>query len=229
MAKHLVRQPFQDYDLTAAERYDLWYDGAKGRAVALAEEGVLAGPLAGLSRAKTVLDVGCGTGHFSRWFANRGLSVVGLDLSPGMLAVANGRGGGPRYLRGSARRLPFPDQSIDVVAFITELGVHARSWLCPGGGHACGPAGRAPRRSQRQQPAGDVAARPVEIQGHALPRGALLRSLGASAPVEGQRGDPSHTSALADGAVAWRRAEMGQNAPLWCLHRDGRLSAMIGA
>jgi SAM-dependent methyltransferase len=35
-----------------------------------------------------VADVGCGTGRITAWLAARGLDVFGLDLSPGMLAVA---------------------------------------------------------------------------------------------------------------------------------------------
>ncbi|CAN1560963.1 SmtA SAM-dependent methyltransferases [Fimbriimonadaceae bacterium] len=36
----------------------------------------------------SVLDVGCGTGRHAREFAKRGYRVTGVDLSPGMLAVA---------------------------------------------------------------------------------------------------------------------------------------------
>jgi SAM-dependent methyltransferase len=39
-------------------------------------------------RGLRVLDVGCGSGYFSRELARRGASVVGIDMSPGMLAHA---------------------------------------------------------------------------------------------------------------------------------------------
>ena len=35
-----------------------------------------------------VVDVGCGTGHVTQALAERGLSVTGIDPSPGMLAIA---------------------------------------------------------------------------------------------------------------------------------------------
>jgi len=35
-----------------------------------------------------ILDAGCGPGRDSKWFAERGFQVVGVDLSAGMLAEA---------------------------------------------------------------------------------------------------------------------------------------------
>ncbi|WP_370325024.1 trans-aconitate 2-methyltransferase [Euzebya sp.] len=40
--------------------------------------------------ARTVLDAGCGTGRVAVELARRGLSVVGVDVDPSMLAVARG-------------------------------------------------------------------------------------------------------------------------------------------
>ena len=57
------------------------------------------GPVDGLR----ILDLGCGKGRFSRELAARGARVVGLDLSPGMLAEA----GGIHRVHATARRLPF--------------------------------------------------------------------------------------------------------------------------
>ena len=39
-----------------------------------------------------VADVGCGPGHVAAYLAGRGARTVGLDLSPGMCAVARGAG-----------------------------------------------------------------------------------------------------------------------------------------
>lgn len=115
-------QPFSAFDRAAAERYDAWYESGSGKKHALAEQAMLARLLPAASPAgRTLLEVGCGTGHFSRWFGGRGFDVVGLDLAAEMLAVAAERGGGPRYVRGSALALPFADRSFDLVAFVTSL------------------------------------------------------------------------------------------------------------
>jgi SAM-dependent methyltransferase len=70
--------------------------------------------------ARSVLDVGCGTGHFTRWMAEQGLDVAGLDISEPMLTEAR-RFGGPRYVPGDALSLPFADRSYDLTALITTL------------------------------------------------------------------------------------------------------------
>jgi len=67
-----------------------------------------------------VLEVGCGTGHFSRWFEARGLHVVGADLSMEML-VESRRLRGPPCVQARAERLPFASKSVDLVALITTL------------------------------------------------------------------------------------------------------------
>lgn len=66
-----------------------------------------------------VLDVACGTGVVTRLAAERIATgrVVGLDLNPGMLAVARiAANGAPiEWLEGSALCLPFEDCCFDVV------------------------------------------------------------------------------------------------------------------
>ncbi|MDQ3554784.1 MAG: class I SAM-dependent methyltransferase [Chloroflexota bacterium] len=70
----------------------------------------------------TVLEVGCGPGHYARRLATRfsGLLVVGIDSSEAQLrrarAAALARGlTGCRFERGDARDLPRPEASVDVV------------------------------------------------------------------------------------------------------------------
>jgi demethylmenaquinone methyltransferase/2-methoxy-6-polyprenyl-1,4-benzoquinol methylase len=68
-----------------------------------------------------VLDLCCGTGDVSFAFARQGLEVAGLDFSEPMLAVANQRrtdrfpGARVQFLHGDAQKIPFPDNSFDIV------------------------------------------------------------------------------------------------------------------
>jgi demethylmenaquinone methyltransferase/2-methoxy-6-polyprenyl-1,4-benzoquinol methylase len=65
-----------------------------------------------------VLDVATGTGLVALELAERGASVVGLDQSDGMLAVARERlGGRVTFVRGEAERLPFADGEFDALTF----------------------------------------------------------------------------------------------------------------
>lgn len=78
----------------------------------------------GLDRAGRLLDLATGTADLSIEAARArgGLEVVGLDPSPGMLAVgrrkvrAAGLAGRVRLVVGDAQALPFPDRSFDAVS-----------------------------------------------------------------------------------------------------------------
>jgi len=70
---------------------------------------------------KRILEVACGTGRFTVMMAQQGADIVGLDISPAMLA--QGREKAQRvgvddhveFMRGDAARLPFPDDHFDAV------------------------------------------------------------------------------------------------------------------
>ena len=64
---------------------------------------------------RQVLDAGCGTGRMSRYLADRGCSVRGVDLSPGMLAVARREHPSLSFAEGSLTALPVGDASVDGV------------------------------------------------------------------------------------------------------------------
>ncbi|MBW4719386.1 class I SAM-dependent DNA methyltransferase [Saccharothrix obliqua] len=56
-----------------------------------------------------VVDVGCGPGRITAHLAGLGLDVHGVDLSPGMVAVARDRHPGLRFEVGSMTALDLPD------------------------------------------------------------------------------------------------------------------------
>lgn len=67
-------------------------------------------------RPERVLDVGCGTGALAHRVASEiGATVFGCDFSFGMLEQASARTGAVRWLQGDALRLPFADETFDVV------------------------------------------------------------------------------------------------------------------
>lgn len=59
-----------------------------------------------------VADVGCGTGRLLPYLESRGLRPCGVDLSPGMIAVARREHPGFRYEVADLRELPFADASL---------------------------------------------------------------------------------------------------------------------
>lgn len=70
-------------------------------------------------KGKRLLDLGCGAGETSVYFAGKGAQVTALDISPEMIAVggrlAEKRGVKVEFLTAVAEKLPFPDGHFDAV------------------------------------------------------------------------------------------------------------------
>ena len=72
---------------------------------------------AGVEADARVLELGCGTGLFSRIFARTGCQLVALDVSEPLLEQARARTNNPRveYRLGDAEQLDQPDASFEAV------------------------------------------------------------------------------------------------------------------
>ncbi len=57
----------------------------------------------------TVADVGCGPGHVTRYLHDRDVTAVGVDISPGMIALARERNPGIEFSVASLLDLKVPD------------------------------------------------------------------------------------------------------------------------
>lgn len=62
-----------------------------------------------------LLDAGCGTGWYSRYWRDRGRQLTALDLSPAMLAAARAQESADDYQQGDIDALPLADASVDGV------------------------------------------------------------------------------------------------------------------
>lgn len=108
--------------VTDAEAYDSWYETARGRWIGQSEAALL---LAALQPrpGESLLDVGCGTGFFTRSLAPavRG-PVVGVDLNTEWVEYARRRDAvAAGYAVADARALPFADASFDLVVSLAAL------------------------------------------------------------------------------------------------------------
>jgi ubiquinone/menaquinone biosynthesis C-methylase UbiE len=108
------------FDEQVASHYEAWYETPEGRHADTLEKASLRQVLESFPQARSVLEVGCGTGHFTRWLREQGLAAVGLDLSREMLAEAQTLDG-LLLVRADAHRLPFADGAFDLVALVTAL------------------------------------------------------------------------------------------------------------
>lgn len=103
-----------DYDVEAA-RYDATRGGVpRARAAARAVLALVP------ARARTLLDVGCGTGLVTGMLTRPGLRVLAVDTAPEMVRATAAQVGGT-VVRGNCHRLPFADESLDAVSAVWLL------------------------------------------------------------------------------------------------------------
>lgn len=81
MQHHAVRQ---SYDAVAREYLECFRDELAGKPL---DRALLACLAEQAEDGAPVADLGCGPGHVAAWLADRGVASVGIDLSPGMIAV----------------------------------------------------------------------------------------------------------------------------------------------
>ena len=100
--------------------YEAWYHTPRGAWIGQRELSLLL-QLMQPVQGQSLLDVGSGTGYFSRGFAVAGLKVIGIDPDPAMVSYAQAQAGAVDYLQGDALRLPFADDSFDYCSAVTSL------------------------------------------------------------------------------------------------------------
>jgi ubiquinone/menaquinone biosynthesis C-methylase UbiE len=123
MEESMTQQVYgKSYGATPAANYQRFFVPPIGAPVADDLIG-----LAALQPGERVLDVACGTGVVTRLAAERvgaGGVVAGLDVNPGMLAVARSQtppGVSIDWYEASAESMPLPDEAFDVV--LCQLGL----------------------------------------------------------------------------------------------------------
>jgi ubiquinone/menaquinone biosynthesis C-methylase UbiE len=101
------------------DTYELWYEGRYKRAE-IWQKKTIAQLLKKDPRVRTLLEFGCGTTRFTRWWHQLGIEASGADISPFML------GQGVHLFEGDlvladAHHMPFKNHTFDALAFITTF------------------------------------------------------------------------------------------------------------
>lgn len=104
------------------ERYDNWYKSSRGSWIGNTEFNLIKDTVS-LAEGDSLLDVGCGTGYFTRRFAPLlNGNVVGVDRNLESVNFANRHSiGTDSYVTADAEHLPFSDKSFDHAIAVTSL------------------------------------------------------------------------------------------------------------
>lgn len=104
-----LRSTRESYDVLAADWAGHFRDELAGKPL---DRALLAAFAELVPEGGRVADVGCGTGRTTAHLRELGLSVFGIDLSPGMLEVAARAHPDIRFEVGSMLELPVPEDSL---------------------------------------------------------------------------------------------------------------------
>jgi len=102
--------------------YDAWYRTPRGAWIGEQEFRLLRAML-GPRPGETLLDIGCGTGYFTRLFAaDGGCQVTGLDIDRSWAGYAASHAAGKdAYVCGTAIELPFRNGTFDLAVSVAAL------------------------------------------------------------------------------------------------------------
>ncbi|WP_052671012.1 class I SAM-dependent methyltransferase [Draconibacterium sediminis] len=109
---------FKNEEIAVA--YDDYYQTQAGKEIDAIEEKLLVEALQKVPKGK-MLELGCGTGHWTQLFVNKGFDVIATDISDAMLCQAIEKNLDADVLKADAGDLPFKNESFDVVASVTMM------------------------------------------------------------------------------------------------------------
>lgn len=101
------------------DTYEQWYEGRYKRAEVWQKK-VMEQLVSKDRRIDTLLEFGCGTTRFTRWWKEIGIEATGGDISPLMLSQAIHLFEGDLVMADS-HHMPFKDHTFDALAFITTF------------------------------------------------------------------------------------------------------------
>lgn len=104
-----------------AKEYDNYYQKETGKSIDNIEKEIILFHLKDLP-GEHLLELGCGTGHWTRFFSQQGFHVTAIDESEAMLEMARSKDiQNVSFQLADATRLSFPDNSFGAIASVTML------------------------------------------------------------------------------------------------------------
>jgi ubiquinone/menaquinone biosynthesis C-methylase UbiE len=110
-----------DFD-SVANKYDEYYKTEHGKKIDDLEKFSVALFFNELN-SKKVLEIGCGTGHWTKFLSQHGFEVMGLDVSEKMLEIAKSKNiKNAQFQLAEAGNLPFENESIENIMTFATMG-----------------------------------------------------------------------------------------------------------
>ena len=112
-------RPFENK--AVAQEYDAYYHTEHGKLVDELEKQAMGQLLAHVLPGQ-MLEIGCGTGHWTAFFSQLGFQIVATDVSEPMLSEAKKKSiFNTTFMEADVLQLPFSDDHFDQVAAVTSL------------------------------------------------------------------------------------------------------------
>lgn len=108
-------------DEKIAQEYDAYYTSDQGKVIDDLEKQAIIELMKPINPGK-MLEIGCGTGHWTELFSEMGFQITATDVSPAMMSQAKKKLiPNVIFLEADVCQLPFQDNYFDQVATITAL------------------------------------------------------------------------------------------------------------
>ena len=106
---------------SVAKAYDEYYLSDDGKKIDNIEKQIISSHLDNIIKGP-MLELGCGTGHWTSYFTSKGFTVTAIDESETMIKIANSKNiRNASFMKADAASLPFSDNSFAVISSITML------------------------------------------------------------------------------------------------------------
>ena len=109
-----------NFDLVAGQ-YDSYYKSDFGKEIDRIEKSIIRNYLNEIT-VKSLVELGCGTGHWTEFFSDLGFSIKAIDISKEMLAFAMAKNiKNADFQLGDMQNIDFPDESVENIIAITSI------------------------------------------------------------------------------------------------------------
>jgi len=103
-----------------AESYDNFYTTELGKQIDAIEKGMISELIENIPKTE-MLELGCGTGHWTEYFLKQNFKIIAIDTSEPMLDIALKKNLKAKFINGNSENLPFADNSYSVISSITMI------------------------------------------------------------------------------------------------------------